>query len=184
MLETITTTYLEMTDRCDFRPSGPSAIPFLLMQTEVPCPEFSQFLYGAVGARWRWRGRLAWDYAQWQAWLDRPALETWVGYVSGTPAGYFELEQQESDAVEIVHFGLMPRFIGKGMGGPLLTATIKRAWDMGAKRVWVHTCTKDHPHAVRNYQARGFRVYRTEEQIEDVPDHPFDPWPGANLPTR
>ena len=74
----------------------------------------------------------------------------------------------------------MPSFIGKGLGGELLTAAIARAWDMGASRVWVHTCTLDHPTALPNYQARGFRVFRVEAKDEDLPDTPLEPWPGAN----
>jgi len=113
------------------------------------------------------------------AYLDRPELETWVAYVSGSPAGYFELERQAENNVELASFGLMPGFVGMGLGGALLTAAIARAWDMGAARVWVHTCDLDHPHALANYQARGFAVFRTEQAWEDLPDHPLEPWPGA-----
>ncbi len=116
----------------------------------------------------------------WLAYLDRPDLETWVAYVSGTPAGYFELERQAQGDVELAYFGLLPRFIGKGLGGELLTRAITRAWDMGAERVWVHTCDLDHPQALRNYQARGFRVYRTEVKTERLPDSPLEPWLGAS----
>jgi GNAT superfamily N-acetyltransferase len=70
----------------------------------------------------------------------------------------------------------LPSFIGKGLGGPLLSTAISRAWEMGAKRVWVHTCTLDHPRALGNYQARGFAVYRTEEKVEELPDAPLAPW--------
>lgn len=76
----------------------------------------------------------------------------------------------------------MPRFIGKGLGGALLTAAIERGWDMGARRVWVHTCSLDHPRALPNYYARGFRVFLVEEKFEDLPEEPLEPWPGANLP--
>src|SRR5205814_1353389 len=137
------------------------------------------FLYAAVGYRWMWYSRLPWDHAQWLAYLDRPELETWVGYVSGSPAGYFELERQSDDNVELAYFGLLPRFIGQGLGAELLTAAIERAWKMGAARVWVHTCSLDHPQALANYQARGFRVFRTEEKVEPLPDEPLEPWPGA-----
>jgi GNAT superfamily N-acetyltransferase len=181
MQRLVTTTYLEMLSRAELRPARPSAIAFQLVQVEIPCPEFNRFLYTAVGARWWWYSRLAWDYARWLAYLDRPDLETWVAYVSGTPAGYFELERQPDAAVELAYFGLLPRFIGKGVGGALLTAAITRAWDMGAKRVWLHTCTLDHPQALANYQARGFRIFRIEEMTEDLPDEPLPPWPGAHL---
>jgi GNAT superfamily N-acetyltransferase len=119
--------------------------------------------------------------------LDRAELETWVGYRSGTPAGYFELERQVDPsggaAVEIVYFGLLPGFIGHGLGGRLLSAAIDRAWEMvaGAGRVWVHTCDLDHPQALANYQARGFEVFLVEQREEELPDAPLEPWPGANV---
>jgi GNAT superfamily N-acetyltransferase len=175
----VTTSYLEMTGRADLRPARPSSTPFELVRAEIACPELNRFLYTAVGSRWWWYVRRPWDYARWLAYLDRPDLETWVAYVSGTPAGYFELERQDDGNVELAFFGVMPGFIGKGVGGALLTVAITRAWDMGASRVWVHTCSLDHPQALPNYQARGFRVYRVEGTLEDVPDEPLEPWPGA-----
>ena len=181
MQRLVRTTYLEITSPHELRPARPSTIAFQLVHVEIPCPELNRFLYTAVGARWWWYSRLSWDYARWLAYLDRPDLETWIAYVSGTPAGYFELERQPDAAVELAYFGLLPRFIGKGVGGNLLTAAIARAWEMGAKRVWVHTCTLDHPQALANYQAHGFRIYRIEEAMEELPDKPLQPWPGANL---
>jgi GNAT superfamily N-acetyltransferase len=181
MQRLVKTTYLEMTSRDELRQAQPSALPVQPVRVEIPCPEFNRFLYTAVGARWWWYSRLSWDYECWRTYLDRPDLETWVAYMSGMPAGYFELERQPDGAVELVYFGLLPCFIGKGIGGTLLTAAITRAWEMGAQRVWVHTCTLDHPQALSNYQARGFRIFRVEERIEELPDEPLQPWPGANL---
>ena len=175
----VTTTYLEMTSRSQLRPAR-AKTAMTLVRAEIPCPELNRFLYSAVGARWWWYTRLPWDYARWLAYLDRPELETWVAYVSGTPAGYFELEGQGEGNVEIAYFGLLPGFVGKGVGGELLTAAITRAWDMGAARVWAHTCDLDHPAALPNYQARGLRMFRTEQRIEELPDQPLEPWPGAH----
>jgi GNAT superfamily N-acetyltransferase len=179
----VTITYLEMTDRAQLRPAGSGAPPLQLVRAEIPCPELNRFLYAAVGAGWWWYSRLPWDHARWLAYLDRPELETWVAYVSGTPAGYFELERQDGDDVELAYFGLLPGFIGRGLGGELLAAAITRAWDIGARRVWVHTCSLDHPQALRNYQTRGFRIFRTEETTEELPDEPLQPWPGARRPS-
>ncbi len=184
MRQAVTTTHLEITDPSDFVPAAPARVDFRLTQVELPCPEFNRFLYTAVGSDWCWYGRLSWDYARWLAYLDRPELETWVAYVAGTPAGYFELELQTGANVEVMYFGLLPGFVGKGLGGALLSEAVARAWQMGAQRVWVHTCNLDHPRAASNYQARGFRVFRTEEAIESLPDHPLEPWPSARRPIR
>jgi GNAT superfamily N-acetyltransferase len=175
----VVTTHLEMRSRAELRPARPGATRFDLVRAEIPCPELNRFLYASVGADWSWYSRLSWDYRRWLEYLDRPELETWVAYVAGTPAGYFELERQPGNDVELAYFGVMRRFIGKGFGGELLTAAITRAWDTGAARVWVHTCTLDHPQALPNYKARGFQVFRVEEKDEDLPDTPLEPWPGA-----
>jgi GNAT superfamily N-acetyltransferase len=180
----IVTYYLEMTDITAFRPSTLKHPEVELKQAKIPCPELNRFLYTAVGGDWYWIDRLNWTYEQWLAYLDRPELETWVAYLSGTPAGYFELEVQPESNVEIAYFGLLPQFTGRGLGGYLLTAAIERAWQIGASRVWVHTCSLDHPHALKNYQARGFQIYKEEISYKDLPEkmpgHPsFPPSTGG-----
>lgn len=184
MRKTVVTYHLEMTDRSELRPAKSRPADVLLMQAKIPCPELNRFLYTAVGGDWYWINRLNWTYSQWRAYLDRPELETWVAYVSGTPAGYFELEKQAGGSVEIAYFGLLPAFVGRGLGGYLLTAAIERAWDMSASRVWVHTCTLDHPSALRNYQARGFRIFKEVVSEEELPDQPLGPWPEADKSAR
>jgi GNAT superfamily N-acetyltransferase len=139
----------------------------MVRRIEVPTPELNRFLYVAVGSGWLWRDRLSWDRARWLAYLERPEVETWVMYVRGSPAGYFELERQ-GESAEVAYFGLLPAFIGLGLGGALLTAAIARAFDLGAARVWLHTCTLDHPQAFANYVARGLRPYRTEQTLAEV----------------
>lgn len=185
MQKRVTTVFLEMTSRLELRPSkrpdDALSRTLSVARAEIPCPELNQFLYATVGSPWYWHTRRSWDYSRWQSYVSRPDLQTWVGYLRGTPAGYFELEKNAED-VEVAYFGLLPAFVGQGLGGPLLTAAVERAWDMGARRVWVHTCDLDHPGALANYMARGFRVYRTEQHDEYLPDSILEPWPGANRP--
>jgi GNAT superfamily N-acetyltransferase len=139
----------------------------------------NRFFYTAVGGDWYWLERLTWSYERWRAYLDRPELETWYATVSGTPAGYFELEAQPEANVELAYFGLLPQFVGRGLGGELLSRAIERAWQMNARRVWVHTCNMDHPGALANYQARGFRIFKEVVEEEELPDKSPGPWPGA-----
>lgn len=184
MKELVTTYHLEIGAQEDLVPVGTSRTRYQLVRAEVPLPELNRFLYASVGADWRWYMRLDWSYAQWQSYLNRGEVGTWIAYVDGTPAGYFELERQPPESVEIAYFGLLPPFIGRGMGGSLLTDAVRtarefNAGDRGSTRVWLHTCTLDHPAALSNYQARGFRIFDTVESIDEVPDGPMDPWPGA-----
>jgi GNAT superfamily N-acetyltransferase len=175
----VTITYLEMTSR-------EQAVPFTgdprldVRKAEIPCPELNRFFYVAVGSEWWWHERIAWDRDRWLTWVDRPELETWIGYLSGTPAGYFELEAQPGGQVELVYFGLLPSLIGRGLGAELLDAAVRRAWEVASRRVWVHTCTLDHPRALANYEARGFRVYDRVEKMERLPDAKPTPWPRGS----
>ena len=167
----LTTYYLEMLSRHELRPRRASD-EFRIVRVELPCPEFNRFLYTAVGWQFHWIDKLPWSYEQWQAHVNRPEFSTWVGYLSGTPAGYFELERQVDGSVRIIYFGLLPQFIGRKLGGALLTSAIERAWDGGAQRVWVDTCSLDHPSALANYLARGFRIYQEERSQKMVPTGP------------
>ena len=180
MRQHIVTYHLEMTEPSQLVPRRKPHPPFTLVRVEIPCPPLNRFLYATVGGDWYWLDRLGWSYAEWQRYVERECLETWVAYATGAPAGYFELEVQTGGNVEIAYFGLLPQFIGQGLGGPLLTAAVERAWKLGARRVWVHTCTTDHPYALPGYQARGFRVFDEVHTEEDLPEKPVGPWPDAD----
>lgn len=174
----VTTWYLEMRSPTQLIFSPPGDYDLRIEQAQVPTPEFSRFLYASVGGDWYWLDRLSWSYDDWLNYLDRPEVETWVAYISGTPAGYIELEAQAQGNVEIAYFGLLRHAIGKRLGGHLLSVGVQRAWNMGAKRVWVHTCSLDGAYALKNYQARGFQLYKQETELEEIPEQPPGPWSG------
>lgn len=178
----VTTWHLEMLAAADLRPPARPKPAYQLLQASIPCPEFNRFFYTAVGGDWHWHERLSWTYDRWIEWLDRPELETWAGYLDGTPMGYFELERQIGatiNSVELAYFGLLPAFVEFGLGGHFLVDAVRRAWELGPDRVWVHTCSLDHDRALGNYQSRGFRLFKTVTASEHLPDHSPGPWPGA-----
>ena len=177
----VRTTYLELEAATEPRPPGRTKPDYELRRAVAASPEFSRFLYTAVGWRWNWNSRLRWSYARWQEYLSTPGLETWAGYVDGTPAGYFELRpggKNSGEGVEIVYFGLLPAFVGRALGGYLLCDAVTRGRDIGTGRVWLHTCSEDHPHALANYRARGLQPFKVEEETEDILVD-GEPWPGA-----
>ncbi|MER7046995.1 GNAT family N-acetyltransferase [Streptomyces jumonjinensis] len=187
MSNPVTTWYLEQTSPADLRPAAEPAGDVRIVRAELPSPEFSRFLYTAVGGDVQWHDRLGMTYAEWAEVLGRPGAETWVAYDRGTPAGYAEFEAGPDGSVEIVYFGLIPAFRGRRIGGHLLSYAVARAWDLAerrpglepTKRVWLHTCSKDGPHAMDNYLRRGFALYDT--RVTDEPDEPTPgPWPGAH----
>lgn len=153
--------YLEMHDRSELREKNAEQ-DLDIRECTVPLWQFNRFLYQLVGAPWAWHDKLSWTDRQWREYAEDPALSTHVAYLDGTPAGYFELQEQGDGVVELAYFGLVERFIGKGLGGALLSRAISAAWGRGASKVWCHTCTLDHPHALENYLARGMRLVRSE----------------------
>ena len=127
----------------------------------------NRFLYSWIGADWQWQDQLVWSDEQWRAYVEADNLRTFVAYYDGSPAGYFELQtanNQGEDAIEIAIFGITPEFIGKGFGSLLCSQALEIAWQSKPKRVWLETCTQDHPAALHNYQARGMRVYKIENR--------------------
>ena len=170
-----------MTDPAQLAPA-PESDPFLeVRRAELPSPDLSRAMYAGVGSEWYWTDRLGWSWARWQEHLARAEVETWVAWLRGTPVGYAELER-DGDAVEIASFGLLPAFIGRGLGPRLLDAVLRRAWALSPRRVWVHTCSLDGPAALPTYQRRGLAVYdeRTAEVV--LPAQRPEPWPGAQRP--
>ena len=154
----LTTWYLEMLHPKELcKKTLPSKAQ--LIRQEIPLPSMNRFFYHEVGMLWHWTNRISWNEKQWRDWAESEDIQTWMLLLKGTPAGYFELEAQDT-AVELAYFGLLPQFLEKGLGGGLLSAAVEIAWEMKTKRVWVHTCSLDHPHALKNYQARGFQIYR------------------------
>ena len=154
-----------------------------LRKVQRPLPELNRFLYVTVGAPWMWHMRLDWSWQQWTDFLARDGVETWVAYQGGSPVGYFELESHLSYHTEIAYFGLVPEFVGQGLGKTLLEDAINSAWQLTDQRIWLHTCSLDHPAALPNYLARGFKIFKEEEFKEMIPSKPLEPWPGANKPS-
>jgi GNAT superfamily N-acetyltransferase len=155
-------TYLEMLSPADLRAArAPSDAPAL--QRIEDCPvSFFRYLYVEVGRAYHWTDRLAWTDDQVRAHLADPSVTLWLLSSAAAPAGYFELRRHQDSSVEVAYFGLLPEYVGRGWGGHLLTLAVRTAWELEPERVWLHTCTLDHPAALPNYLKRGFRPVREE----------------------
>ena len=181
MRTAITVNYLEMRPPTD-APPAPARSGLHTCEARRPSPQLSRYLYTAVGSPWTWYMRRSWSYDRWMTHLRQPGLSTHIGYVAGTPAGYFELQKHPDASTEIKLFGLLPEFIGEGLGSILLSDCVDAAWKTGAARVWLHTCSLDHPAALPNYQARGFTLFRTDRFVDNLPDQPLQPFENAGRP--
>ena len=159
-------TYLELPSPEALRAADFPDASAVRVASREPCAVAEyRALYEAVGREYRWRDRLAWSDQQLAEWLARPdvavrVLERRHGAHPDRwePVGYYELARHPDGAVELVYFGLVREAQGAGLGRALLTDAAQEAWAMGARRIWLHTCTLDGPTALPNYLARGFRV--------------------------
>ncbi|WP_245679594.1 GNAT family N-acetyltransferase [Actinomadura hibisca] len=185
-LPAVTEWAMEMRDPADLRPAPAPAVEMAFSLARVPSPDVNRALYAAVGARVCWTDRFGWSYADWDAWVSRPELGTWLVQAEGTLAGFFEIEAQPGGDTEIHLVGLTPAFVGHGNGGHLVEQCVRRAWQRGASwaehagpasRVWLRTSTLDHPNALANYRRRGFRVALESTTPKTVPDPRLAPWP-------
>src|SRR4029077_15358289 len=181
ILQPLVTTYLQMLSHLELRNADHGLRNKHLEVRELkPNWVFNREMYFRVGEEWKWIDKRPWTDEQWKEYANNPKVRTFGGYYEDEVAGYFELLRSASstprsqrseitgqirtEEVEIAYFGLLPEFIGRGLGGALLTSAIENAWEWSPTpaRVWVHTCNRDHPSAMNNYKARGFRVYKVE----------------------
>jgi GNAT superfamily N-acetyltransferase len=164
----VKTTYVQM-----FAPARRAVPPLpegsAVVHAKKPTLTYYRFLYDAVGREWNWTSRKKLSDAALAAIIHDPRDEVYVLFIDGTPAGFVELDRRVEGEIEITQFGLMPEFIGRGLGKSFLQWAIDRAWGYGPKRLWLHTCTEDHPAALPNYLKAGFSAYREEMRESDAP---------------
>ena len=163
---TIVTT-LEMTARPSPRPM-PEA-PLELEERERPDPERYRALFRRVGAPWLWFSRLAMAERELLAIIHDPAVRVFAAVNrQGIEIGMLELDFREAKACEISYFALVPELAGRGLGRWLMAHALRLGWRDGIERVWLHTCTLDHPSALGFYRKQGFvPVKRTIETFAD-----------------
>lgn len=164
----VTRTYLELTNNAQFKASFGDFPGVTIARAHKPLPALYRMCYQTVGEAFHWRDRWDWTDQQIAEHLADPCNRLFVaaranGKKTVALAGWYELRQvPEDESVEIAYFGIVSGEFGRGFGKHLLSNAVRDAWALGATRVWLHTCTLDHPNALPNYIARGFTPYRTE----------------------
>ena len=162
------TTYLEMRDRPHLNTTPPHRSAMLL-KLDDPTVSFYRYLYRTIGDRWSWRERLELSDDELAEIITDDAVDIFVLYMGGIPAGFFELDRRLEEEVELTLFGLAPEFIGRGLGKHLLAAAVEAAWDHRPVRVWVRLTNLDHPRGLLTYQWAGFEPYETRRDRVDDP---------------
>lgn len=170
MQTNVVTYYLEVTDPDALRHPTRPFDDATLTRVDPPDGAINRAFYADIGRHWNWIDRRVWSDEQWQSYLDAGDIETWVLRSEGQRAGYIELQTQPDANVEIVYLGLLREFIGAGLGSLLLSGAVRRGFELGARRVWFHTCTLDDPRALAFYQSHGMTLYDQDESTVDLPD--------------
>lgn len=154
-------THLEM--RTKPRPRPLPASPLRLVPWPAPSNERYRTLFRRIGEPWLWFSRLVMADADLRKILDDPAVEVLaVADAAGIEIGMLELDFRRAGECELAYFGFVPELAGKGNGSWLMAHALMLAWRSGIERVWVHTCTLDHPGALGFYRKHGFVPYRRE----------------------
>lgn len=160
-------TSLEMLARPALAPLPPSDLR--LVRWARPEADKYRALFRRVGEPWLWFSRLTMADEELARIIGDPRVEVFaVEDRAGVEIGMLELDFREPATCELAYFGLVPELAGRGHGRWLMAQTLAMAWRKDVTRVWVHTCTLDHPSALGFYQRQGFRPFA--RAIEVFPD--------------
>ncbi len=164
MTETIERNYLEIKSIDALIESEPLELIHSINLEKNIDFQINKFFYKNVGKKHKWTDRLIWSEADWINYASNPKVQTYILKVDNDLAGYFELiTHTDLSEIEIAYFGLLEEYHNKKLGGYLLSEAIKNCFKKeNIKRIWVHTCTLDHENALKNYLARGMKVYKKE----------------------
>lgn len=160
-------TSLELTVPPPRRPDPPD--PGSRLVAERPEAAAYRALFRRVGAPWLWSARLKLTDAALQAIIGDARVEIYRLIADDEDGGLLELDFRDGESCEIAYFGVVPALAGSGAGRWLMNHALAIAWSRPITRLWVHTCTLDHPAALGFYIRSGFRPFRRQVEIADDP---------------
>jgi len=124
----------------------------------------NKFFYRQIGKDHFWRDRLLWSDKKWQKYINNKNLETGIMKINDEFVGFYEQEFHENkNEIELIQMGILKEYQGKKLGSFLLNYIIKNVLSRNIERLWVHTCSLDHKHALNNYLSRGLTIFKEEE---------------------
>jgi ribosomal protein S18 acetylase RimI-like enzyme len=164
MERTIDRFYLHLLSVRDLNHSNCKEINLEVQIEKKPTIDLCKFFYKEVGKNFFWRDRLKWSDQDWLDYINNDFFKLYILKHNNKLAGYYELlYEPKTTSIEIPYFGIFKEFYGKKIGGYLLTEALSTSFKQKITKVWVHTCTLDHPNAVKNYLARGMKIFKTEK---------------------
>lgn len=159
-------TFLEMRQRPSLTPPRS---PLRLRKIDQPDLAWYRALFRRIGAPWLWFSRLIMEDAKLEAILADPYVDLFtVLDQHGQESGIVELDFRQPGECELAFIGLTAELAGQGHGRWLLAEAVQRSWREGVTRVHVHTCSLDHPAALRAYCRAGFVPFK--RAVERFPD--------------
>ena len=163
MIEEVKRNYLEINSLEELKEINQSFNNFSLVLVDPINFQLNKFFYKNVGKKHRWVDRLIWSDQQWIDYASSSKVKTYVLKEKDELVGFFELIfHLENKEVEIAYFGILEEYQNKRLGSFLLSEAIKKSFKENIKRVWLHTCSLDHKNALRNYLARGMKIFKSE----------------------
>ncbi len=159
-------TCLEMLAMPKLRPVAAGG--FSLQPIDADTARFRR-LFDAIGRDIMWISRLIITDEKLRAIIADPAVECLAMMDGATDIGLLELDFREAGQCELSFFGLVPGAIGQGAGRWLMNEALTRAWAKPISRLWVHTCSFDHPAALGFYQRSGFKPYQVMVEVHPDP---------------
>ena len=160
-------THLEMTAPPALRPDPAGA--WSLRRADVPALDWFRDLYRRVGEQWLWISRIRMPDAELATIIQSPLVEIYALAHEGGDEGLLELDFRKPGQCELVSFGVTEKLVGTGAGRWLMNRALELAWSRPVTRVWLHTCTSDHPSALAFYQRSGFRPFRRQVEVVNDP---------------
>ena len=163
MTEEVKRNYLEINSIKDLKETNQSFDDFSIVLIDPINFQLNKFFYKNIGKKHRWVDRLTWSEQQWIDYVSNSKVKTYVLKKKDDLVGFFELIfHLENKEVEIAYFGILEEYQNKKLGSFLLSEAIKKSFNENINRVWLHTCSLDHENALKNYLARGMKIFKSE----------------------
>ena len=163
MTEEVKRNYLEINSLKDLKEGNKLSEDYSLSLINPINFQLNKFFYKTIGKNHKWIDRLSWSEEKWINYVSSQNVRTYVFKFNDDLVGFFELIIHiEKKEVEIAYFGILEEYQNKKLGSFLLSDAIKKSFQENVDRVWLHTCSLDHKHALNNYLSRGMKIFKSE----------------------
>ena len=163
MTEQVKRNYLEINSLKDLKETTRAFDDYSIVLLNPVNFQLNKFFYKNIGKKHRWVDRLIWNEQQWIDYVSNSKVKTYVLKYKADLVGFFELIFHfQNKEVELAYFGILEDYQNKKLGSFLLSEAIKKSFNENIDRVWLHTCSLDHENALKNYLARGMKIFKSE----------------------